>query len=202
MRQQCPLASQCPLRPSCLARCRLTQRWEASLWLNGRQLYLGGFNSQAGQGTAGQGGVGAGIAQHGVPPPRGPNLLQHLPCRPCLAPAPQEDAAHAYDLAALACKGLDAQVPLARPARPALSHRPLGTTTTQPPLCRRAPPSLALSPCMIYCLPLALPLARRSTLTPSSTSSSCGRYRASRGWVLSLRACWVGQVPCLPVRAL
>lgn len=43
--------------------CRLTNRWEASLWLNGRQLYLGGFNSE-------------------------------------------EDAARAYDLVALACKGL------------------------------------------------------------------------------------------------
>ena len=43
--------------------CRLTNRWEASLWLNGRQLYLGGFDSE-------------------------------------------EDAAHAYDLVALACKGL------------------------------------------------------------------------------------------------
>lgn len=41
---------------------RLTQRWEASLWLTGKQLYLGGFESE-------------------------------------------EDAAHAYDLAALACKG-------------------------------------------------------------------------------------------------
>lgn len=26
---------------------RLTNRWEASLWLNGRQLYLGGFNTEA-----------------------------------------------------------------------------------------------------------------------------------------------------------
>ena len=42
---------------------RLTKRWEASLWLNGRQLYLGGFNTE-------------------------------------------EDAAHAYDIVALACKGL------------------------------------------------------------------------------------------------
>ena len=40
---------------------RLTNRWEASLWLNGRQLYLGGFDSEF-------------------------------------------DAAHAYDLVALACK--------------------------------------------------------------------------------------------------
>lgn len=40
---------------------RLTNRWEASLWLKGRQLYLGGFDSEL-------------------------------------------DAAHAYDLVALACK--------------------------------------------------------------------------------------------------
>jgi hypothetical protein len=42
---------------------RLTQRWEASLWLAGKQMYLGGFVAE-------------------------------------------EDAARAYDLAALACKGL------------------------------------------------------------------------------------------------
>ena len=42
---------------------RLTNRWEASLWLKGRQLYLGGFNSE-------------------------------------------EDAARAYDIVALSCKGL------------------------------------------------------------------------------------------------
>ena len=45
------------------AAARLTQRWEASLWLAGKQMYLGGFVAE-------------------------------------------EDAAHAYDLAALACKGL------------------------------------------------------------------------------------------------
>jgi len=48
-----------------VSRHRLTQRWEASLWLNGRQLYLGGFDAQV-------------------------------------------DAAKAYDIAALACKGRDA----------------------------------------------------------------------------------------------
>lgn len=42
--------------------CRLTQRWEASLWLSGKQMYLGGYVNE-------------------------------------------EDAARAYDLAALACKG-------------------------------------------------------------------------------------------------
>jgi hypothetical protein len=50
-----------------VSRHRLTQRWEASLWLAGRQLYLGGFDSQ-------------------------------------------QDAARAYDLAALACKGPDAVI--------------------------------------------------------------------------------------------
>ena len=52
-----------------VSRHRLTQRWEASLWLNGRQLYLGGFDAQI-------------------------------------------DAAKAYDLAALACKGPDAIINL------------------------------------------------------------------------------------------
>jgi len=50
-----------------VSRHRLTQRWEASLWLAGRQLYLGGFDSQT-------------------------------------------DAAKAYDLAALACKGQEAVI--------------------------------------------------------------------------------------------
>ena len=50
-----------------VSRHRLTQRWEASLWLNGRQLYLGGFDAQI-------------------------------------------EAAQAYDLAALACKGPDAVI--------------------------------------------------------------------------------------------
>ena len=47
--------------------CRQTFRWEASLWLNGRQLYLGGFQTE-------------------------------------------EEAAHAYDLAALGCKGPTAEI--------------------------------------------------------------------------------------------
>eukprot|EP00884_Botryococcus_braunii_P015256 jgi/Botrbrau1/2413/Bobra.0395s0041.1 len=51
---------------------RLTQRWEASLWLEGKQIYLGGFDSEI-------------------------------------------DAAHAYDLAALACKGT--HVPTNYPAQ-------------------------------------------------------------------------------------
>lgn len=42
--------------------CRLTQRWEASIWLSGKQLYLGGFHAE-------------------------------------------EDAAKAYDIAAMASKG-------------------------------------------------------------------------------------------------
>jgi hypothetical protein len=46
--------------------CRQTLRWEASLWLNGRQFYLGGFKTE-------------------------------------------EEAAHAYDLAALGCKGPKAE---------------------------------------------------------------------------------------------
>ena len=46
--------------------CRQTYRWEASLWLNARQIYLGGF-------------------------------------------ATEEEAAHAYDLAALGCKGSNAE---------------------------------------------------------------------------------------------
>ena len=53
--------SQEVMLPACSG--RLTQRWEASLWLAGKQMYLGGFVAE-------------------------------------------EDAARAYDLAALACKGL------------------------------------------------------------------------------------------------
>jgi hypothetical protein len=90
---------------------------EASLWLNGRQLYLGSFNSQARADA------------HPLKP-----LLTHsslaAPLATCcgfpvfaavltnsvsrLHPVHlcslQEDAAHAYDLAPLACKGLDAQI--------------------------------------------------------------------------------------------
>ena len=32
--------------------CRLTQRWEASLWLAGKQMYLGGFQDEDNAGRA------------------------------------------------------------------------------------------------------------------------------------------------------
>ena len=48
------------LTGACLAwACRLTHRWEASLWLHGRQLYLGGFNGQVRGGHLGGGRVRA-----------------------------------------------------------------------------------------------------------------------------------------------
>lgn len=65
---------------------RITCRWESSLWLNSRQVYLGGF-------------------------------------------ATEEEAAHAYDLAALGCKGPTAETNF--PADTYASEMPQFASLTQ-----------------------------------------------------------------------
>ena len=91
-----------PLLPPPLYPLRLTQRWEASLWLDGRQLYLGGFDAQlvsVRRGSEARVFCSAHVSSPLPLPPAPPHAptLSH--------PSPGQDAARAYDLAALACKG-------------------------------------------------------------------------------------------------
>ena len=86
---------------SLLCACRSTLRWESSLWLDGRQKYLGGF-------------------------------------------ATEDDAARAFDLAAIGCKG-----PLAETNFPAADYAEAMSTDLAGLSQARASHCLALRPASI-----------------------------------------------------
>lgn len=111
------------------ARCRLTQRWEASLWLNGRQLYLGGFNSQVRRGQAGPGQAGPGQASRRAPPPppQGSRLSSHsgrcgIMRAPTAGTAPHSAAVSLRAVLATACSPLGGMQSPRSAVMPGLPH--------------------------------------------------------------------------------